>query len=439
MKESAEYPRYRWFVLATLFVLTVAHAIIMISPAPLIGVISKSMKLGLGPSTGMFMGIFNLALALSCIGGGFLCDRFGLVKTYFWSCLLLIVPTLALPYCGESLTGAITVRILQALGSGPINASVSAVAALWFPPSQRGIVTGLQGTGVTMGIAVGFVASPAALAASGNWQTAMAWQAASAFLALAMIIIFAFGPKPPRQQHTVVCAARGSENGDFKLAMRQPASWFGVFVIFVVCWVLSAFNDLTPAYFAIEPPVGIGYGAMTAGKLMMAVQIAFMVGSAVVGLAFEKIFREKAPPVIMIGLFFFALFAVSIMLPAVYGSMPVLIACLVIAGFFESWVVPTVFAFIALSYPAHIVGKLTGMWFGIGLFGGTIGVIVGATALHHTGNYHTSIIIVGAVALIGVVLGVFLKPPPVFCETDAPGADYPVTVRRSEAGGKDLP
>jgi MFS family permease len=202
---------------------------------------------------------------------------------------------------------------------------------------------------------------------------------------------------------------------------------------------LSAFNDLTPAYFAIEPPVGIGYGAMTAGKLMMAVQIAFMVGSAAVGVVFEKIFREKAPPVIMIGLFIFALFAVSIMLPAVWGNMPVLVACLVIAGFFESWVVPTVFAFIALSYPAHIVGKLTGMWFGIGLFGGTIGVIVGATALHHTGNYHTSIIIVGVVALIGVVLGIFLKPPKIFCEADSPGADYQVTARGSAAKGKVLP
>jgi MFS family permease len=438
LKETIEYPRYRWFVLATLFVLTVAHAIIMISPAPLIGVISKSTKLGLGPSTGMFMGIFNLGLALSCIGGGFLCDRFGLVRTYFWSCLFLIVPTLALPYCGDSLSGAITVRILQALGSGPINASVSAVAALWFPPSQRGIVTGLQGTGVTLGIAVGFVASPAALAASGNWQTALAWQAACAFLALAMIIVFAFGPKPPVQQHILVCNARGSGNGDFKHAMRQPASWFGVFVIFVVCWVLSAFNDLTPAYFAIEPPVGVGYGAMTAGKLMMAVQIAFMVGSEVVGLVFEKIFREKAPPVIMVGLFLFALFAVSIMLPAVYGNMSILVICLVIAGFFESWVVPTVFAFISLNYPTHIVGKLTGMWFGIGLFGGTIGVIVGATALHHTGNYHVSIMIVGTVALIGVVLGMFLKPPQVFCETDVPASDYPATARGSGAKGKAL-
>ena len=416
MKESSKYPRYRWFVLATLFVLTVAHAIIMISPAPLIGVISKSMRIGLGPTTGMFMGIFNLALALSCIGGGFLCDRFGLVKTYFWSCLFLIIPTIALPFCGDSLAGAIIVRILQAIGSGPINASVSSVAALWFPPSQRGIVTGLQGTGVTMGIAIGFVASPVALSLSGAWQTAMAWQAACSFLALAMIIIFAFGPKPPAQPHIVVCEPGGAENGDFKLAMRQPASWLGVFIVFVVCWVLSAFNDLTPAYFAIEPPVGIGYGAMTAGKLMMTVQIAFMVGSAVVGLAFEKIFREKAQPVIMIGLFLFALFAVSIMLPVVYGTMPVLLSCLITAGFFESWIVPTVFAFIALHYPAHIVGKLTGMWFGIGLFGGTIGVIVGATALHHTGNYHVSIIVVGVVALIGVVLGVFLKPPQVFCE-----------------------
>ncbi|MCX8021733.1 MAG: MFS transporter [Syntrophorhabdaceae bacterium] len=416
MGKVNEYPPFRWYVLVTLFVLTVAHAIIMISPAPLVGVISKDLKLGLGPTTGMFMGIFNLALAVACIAGGFICDRFGLVKTYIGSSILLIVPTVALPYVGESALGAIIVRILQAIGSGPINASVSLVAALWFPPSQRGIVTGLQGTGVTLGIAIGFIATPYAYGITQSWQSAMAWQSAASFLALLMVVLFAFGPKPPVGSHVVARVGNKPENGDFKLAMGQPASWVGVAIIFFLCWVLSAFNDLTPAYFAIEPPAGVGYGTMTAGKLMTVVQIAFMVGSGTVGFVFERVFKEKASPVIMIGFFIFAVFAVSIMIPQVYTNMKILVLCLAIAGFFEAWVVPIVFAFIALHYPSHIVGKLTGMWFGIGVFGGTVGVILGAAALHHTGNYHTSIIIVGIIAIIGCVLGIFLKPPKVFGE-----------------------
>ena len=119
----------------------------------------------------------------------------------------------------------------------------------------------------------------------------------------------------------------------------------------------------------------------------------------------------------MIGYILFAIFAVSIMWPVVYGNMGVLVPCLFIAGFFEAWVVPNVFAFISLHYPAHIAGKLSGTWFGIGLFGGTVGVILGAAALHGTGNYHASILIVGLVAVIGFVLTIFLKPPKVFAAT----------------------
>ena len=138
MSEDISYPRYRWFVLLTLCVVTVATSVIMISPAPLIGIIAKHLKLDLGVTTGALMGGFNLALAVSCIVGGFLCDRFGLVKVYIWGSLLMILPTLALPYWGDTFGGVMLIRVLQAFGVGPILASVAAVAALWFPPSNEG-------------------------------------------------------------------------------------------------------------------------------------------------------------------------------------------------------------------------------------------------------------------------------------------------------------
>ncbi|MBP1732990.1 MAG: hypothetical protein H6Q55_3419, partial [Deltaproteobacteria bacterium] len=63
MNQELSYPRYRWFVLLTLCVVTVATSVIMISPAPLIGIIAKQLKLDLGVTTGALMGGFNLALA----------------------------------------------------------------------------------------------------------------------------------------------------------------------------------------------------------------------------------------------------------------------------------------------------------------------------------------------------------------------------------------
>ena len=92
-----------------------------------------------------------------------------------------------------------------------------------------------------------------------------------------------------------------------------------------------------------------------------------------------------------------------------------------------------VIAFASKHYPAHIAGKLVGMWMGIGLFGGLAGILAGATALHNTGNYHVSIIIVCIIAIIGLIFAQFLKPPRAFCLADQP-LDATVTNIGSQDG-----
>jgi hypothetical protein len=69
------YPRYRWLMLLVMFLVTLVSDIIMISPAPLMGVIAKSLNMSLGDMTAYLMGLFNLVVAVSCIGGGSRCYR----------------------------------------------------------------------------------------------------------------------------------------------------------------------------------------------------------------------------------------------------------------------------------------------------------------------------------------------------------------------------
>lgn len=202
---EGEYSSYRWYVLVVLCVLTMASTVIMISPAPLMGVIAKSLHIGLGAATGSMMATFQLALALSCIVGGFLCDKYGLTKTFLVTSILFTAPTLVLPFVGDSLPAVIIVRIIQACGAGPIVATVSAVAALWFPSGQRGIVTGLQGAMFTLGVAVGLIATPAAFSISGDWHSAMAWQSIGGFVSIALAVVLAFGPRPPSQAGVQAC------------------------------------------------------------------------------------------------------------------------------------------------------------------------------------------------------------------------------------------
>ena len=71
-------------------------------------------------------------------------------------------------------------------------------------------------------------------------------------------------------------------------------------------------------------------------------------------------------------------------------------------------------SFIANNYPEHITGSVGGFTFGLAVFGGTFGVAAGSAALHITGMYNVSIIIVGVVAVIGAIAGFGIKPVKIF-------------------------
>ncbi|MDD2736787.1 MAG: MFS transporter [Desulfuromonadaceae bacterium] len=413
--QGDSYPRFRWLVLLAMFLATAASDVIMIYPAPLMGVIAKSLGMTLGDTTAYLMGLFNLVVAISCIVGGIACDRAGLMPVLVFSSLSVALPTLGLPFFGHSFEGVLAIRLLQAVGCGTILATVSPVAALWFPLKDRGIVTGIQGTAVSLGIATGFVAAPTLHAWVGNWQEAISWIGVGCLVPVAVTLFVAIAPKPavPASSGDAYELSHTGSN-DFKIAFKQRTTWIGVFVVFCFMWVLNAFNDLTPAYLAIEPPLGVGFGPMVAGKMMMVLEIAAMIGAIATGFVMERIFKGRVRPVIALGYLMFAILTFSIMLPAVHVSTRTITICLVVAGFFRAWVMPNAMAFVAMHYPPHITGKIVGMWIGIGIFGSAAGVIIGSYALRATGNYHLSIIIVSVMSLIGFIATLFLKPPTVF-------------------------
>ena len=71
-------------------------------------------------------------------------------------------------------------------------------------------------------------------------------------------------------------------------------------------------------------------------------------------------------------------------------------------------------SFIANSYPEHITGRVGGFTMGLGIFGGAIGVAAGSAALHITGMYNISIIIVAIAAITGAISGLGIKAPKIF-------------------------
>jgi MFS family permease len=100
------YPRFRWFVLITLVVVTTTTAMSLIAPAPLIGAIQKSMPdLSLGQVTYVTMFYFNFFVAFAALFGGILLDKFGVIKVYIGGLLTIGMGALLVPSIGDSYYG----------------------------------------------------------------------------------------------------------------------------------------------------------------------------------------------------------------------------------------------------------------------------------------------------------------------------------------------
>jgi MFS family permease len=127
------------------------------------------------------------------------------------------------------------------------------------------------------------------------------------------------------------------------------------------------------------------------------------------GIFFDKVFKGKARPAIAIGFVLSGLFAYIILSPAVYGSMGVLVLCLMIAGWGIPFMNPSITAFVAMNYPPAILGRMIGWVFGVGTFGGALGLYLGGNSIGATGSFKMAITMISLAAIVGLVLSFFLK------------------------------
>ena len=67
-------------------------------------------------------------------------------------------------------------------------------------------------------------------------------------------------------------------------------------------------------------------------------------------------------------------------------------------------------AFIAMNYPPDIVGRMVGWWFGLGSFGGALGIYLGGISIARFSSFYWAIILISIACVVGLVLAFFLKP-----------------------------
>lgn len=411
---ESNYPNYRWFPLSTLIIAHIFQGMALIGPTPLVGSIAETLNVNLGAATAAAMLPFTLMTAISGLISGMIIDRWGLAKTYVLFCSIATVSALLIPLFGTSIAGLILLRGLQGLGCGPIAASAPKLASEWFPRTQRSMVQGVTGASLSLGIVLGLNIGPI-ITEMRNWNTALTVLGGLMIIAVISSVIFIFGPESPGSIEDQ--ATKDDITKDFKKVFVLPAFWMTFVAAFTLSWVMQGYQDLTPGHIAVPPPAGLGLGSVVSGQMMGLLVFAFILGSLATPIIAEKIFKGRYGRVVTISFFLTAFFCLSVMCPIVKFNIPVLVTCLFLAGFFMGMPMANSMSFIANNYPEHITGSVGGFTFGLAIFGGSIGVAAGSAALHITGMYNVSIIIVGAVAVIGAIAGFGIKPPKVFTHT----------------------
>lgn len=400
------YPSFRWLVLILATLTYISLPLVQLSVAPLVPVIAASLNTDVGTATNVLITSFLFSGCVTWIVvGGYICDRFGVFVSLILGFLCLAVPASLMPMIGGSITGIFWARIVEGMSLGLTFPATPAIVNLLFPPSQKGIANGLLNSATAVGSSAGVFLGPLVLkAVGGEWKTMSATLSVFvwACLVLGIILFVAYNAKLPKG------GAPAAERGKglaFKQALLSPFTIVGIMMFFLTCWAMQCMYNLTGAYLAADKPLGAGYGGVSAGQLMLGVTLlGGVTGPIISGFLLDKAFHGNAKPVMLIGFFLMCVFVCALISPAVTGSAGVLELDLILAGFGVMFSFPMIFYMIASSYPPQIVGKMSGLWGGIGCSGGVVGVYIAGLTVKSQGSYHTTLFLQSLVALLGFAL-----------------------------------
>lgn len=155
-RNSYYHPRhrfYKWFVLGNImlgtFMAVLDSTIVNVSLPKIMS------SFGVGLSTiEWVITAYMLAMAAMLPTSGWLADKFGYKKMYFWGLFLFTIGSL---FCGLSTdeTSLIISRIIQGIGAGAVQPLGMAIITREFPPHQRGIAIGFWSIAAAASVSFG--------------------------------------------------------------------------------------------------------------------------------------------------------------------------------------------------------------------------------------------------------------------------------------------
>ncbi|MGC3993124.1 MAG: MFS transporter [Propionicimonas sp.] len=407
---APNYPGYRWFVLASLVVITTAGAMSMIGPAPLVGEVSKDLGVSLGAATAMTMMVVMLTTSIFAFLSGFVIDRVGFAAVWIAGCAMQVVAALAIGPLSSTAAGLVVGRILMGMGMGPINAVIATVCAQWFKPAERGYVASAQGVSMWLGISFGLLWTPHWFATFGSWHSALMMSAIPPAIGLVLAVVIMFGPKPPVRTTLATGVDRAAHAADMKRSLATTAIWVLFVMAFFEAWFQQAYNDMAPGFYAVAAPVGLGLGPVGAGQALTWAGYASIVGTLIAPFIVDRVFKGNPKVPLGIACVLSAAFTMGMhVITKDSGLALVLLPCAMLL--FSSIVNPTIYGYIANHYPSAVSGRLGGTTTSLAGFGSFVGLAVGSSALAVTGSYTISMNVLAAVILIAGLAALAIREP----------------------------
>jgi MFS family permease len=409
MDEKSIYTPYRWLMLLAASMAILSAYVDMIAISPILGDVAKGLGIDMGSATNLMMG-FVLAIACVLIWGGVICDKYGVTAALVLGLFCATVPATLMPWLGNSYGAVLILRLIQGASVGFIFAVIGPVSALWFPPKEQGIASGIMIAFIPAGSALGVVLSPMIYAGGRSWQSTVAILSVFGWVSILLALLITRRPPSPEVLKAIAKATPSTtEKMSFGKALAMPITWLGCIVSAFNTWNLYCILNLLPTYLAEPAPLGVGLGPITAGRLALFSTIVGIFATLAGGIFFDKTARGRPRPGMQIGFFLTALFIYPIIFPSVYSNIIWLVACLILSGWGVNFIGPSVSGFIARMYPSGIVGRMVGWWFGFSTFFGALGIYLCGQKIGATGSFDWTMKSMAVSSIIGFVLAIFLK------------------------------
>ncbi|NVN91434.1 MAG: MFS transporter [Desulfuromonadales bacterium] len=404
MKNESPYSSHRWFVLLASSLTIMSLYINMIVFAPILGSISSNLNVPLEQATNLMMG-FVLSVALVLSFGGVVCDKYGMTFALTLGLLCTSIPAVLMPVIGVNYGAVFIGRLVQGASVGFVFATIGPILALWFPPKEQGMASGVLFGAISIGSAIGVIASPYLFERFGDWRIMVAIMSIPGWISILMVMLFTRkAPSVEILQMLRESTPSGEETLTFGKAVRLPRTWHLTAIVVCNSWGLYCLYNLVPAYLGAPAPMGVGLTAVTAGNLSLALISVGIFAPFVGGLFFDRVVKGDPKPAVIAGFLMTGVFTFMVLLPSVFKQPVMLTVCLMLAGVGIPFMNASLSSTIAVSYPPAIIGRMMGFCFGIGTLGGALGLLIGGITIGKTGSFFTALAFISAAALVGILL-----------------------------------